>query len=198
MDKKRAAMLLLPSPLYSGERGRGRGGKTPSPPHPRPSPPSTGARGERQRPGTLAAPDGGMRRNHDGSTNRDRVRCTGRSADPMTHDEAFLRDIIEHAEDDTPRLVYADWLDDHGDPDRAEFIRLQCRLATLPVGDPRQPELAARERELLDAHAATWLRPMPDWVGGCEFRRGLVAAVRAKACDFLGRAEELWRVAPVD
>ena len=28
--------------------------------------------------------------------------------------------------DDLPKLVFADWLDEHGDPERAEFIRLQC------------------------------------------------------------------------
>jgi uncharacterized protein (TIGR02996 family) len=47
----------------------------------------------------------------------------------MTHDEAFLQAMIETPDDDTPRLVYADWLDEHGDPDRAEFIRIQCELA---------------------------------------------------------------------
>ena len=33
--------------------------------------------------------------------------------------DAFLRDIIEHRDDDAPRLVYADWLEDHGERDRA-------------------------------------------------------------------------------
>src|SRR5262249_2329375 len=42
---------------------------------------------------------------------------------PMSLEAAFLRDIRESAEDDTPRLVYADWLEEHGDADRAEFIR---------------------------------------------------------------------------
>ena len=42
-----------------------------------------------------------------------------------THEEAFLEDIVAHPDDDAPRLVFADWLDDHGDADRAEFIRLQ-------------------------------------------------------------------------
>jgi len=36
--------------------------------------------------------------------------------------------VIAHAEDDTPRLVYADWLDENGDPDRAAFIRTQVAL----------------------------------------------------------------------
>ena len=43
----------------------------------------------------------------------------------MTHEEAFLRDILEHPDDDGRRLIFADWLEDNGDPDRAEFIRVQ-------------------------------------------------------------------------
>jgi uncharacterized protein (TIGR02996 family) len=42
---------------------------------------------------------------------------------------ALLADILEYPEDDTPRLIYADWLDEHGEADRAEFIRVQCGLA---------------------------------------------------------------------
>jgi uncharacterized protein (TIGR02996 family) len=45
--------------------------------------------------------------------------------------QAFLRSIIENWEDDTPRLVYADWLEEHGNADRAEFIRVQCELARM-------------------------------------------------------------------
>jgi uncharacterized protein (TIGR02996 family) len=59
----------------------------------------------------------------------------------MTSDEAFLRDICEHPEDDAPRLVYADWLEEHGNPERAEFIRVQCRLAALPEDDPAHDAL---------------------------------------------------------
>lgn len=40
----------------------------------------------------------------------------------------FIADIIEHPEDDSIRLIYADWLEDHGDPERAEFIRVQVEL----------------------------------------------------------------------
>jgi uncharacterized protein (TIGR02996 family) len=37
--------------------------------------------------------------------------------------------ICEHPADDEPRMVMADWLDDNGQPERAEFIRLQLFLA---------------------------------------------------------------------
>ncbi len=45
---------------------------------------------------------------------------------------AFLSDIIEYPEDDTPRLVFADWLMDHGQEERGEFIAVQCALARYP------------------------------------------------------------------
>jgi uncharacterized protein (TIGR02996 family) len=57
--------------------------------------------------------------------------------------------IVAHADEDTPRLAYADWLDEHGDPDRAEFIRVQCRLAETPPGDPDWVDLTERQDELV-------------------------------------------------
>src|SRR5262249_22464510 len=42
---------------------------------------------------------------------------------------ALLRAIIANPDDDTPRLVYADWLQEHDDPERAEYIRVQCQIA---------------------------------------------------------------------
>ncbi len=44
--------------------------------------------------------------------------------------EAFLADIIAHRDDDTPRMIYADWLEDEGEAERAEFIRVQVELAS--------------------------------------------------------------------
>jgi uncharacterized protein (TIGR02996 family) len=47
----------------------------------------------------------------------------------MTPQEAFLKAIQEQPEDDGPRLMYADWLEERGDP-RGEFIRVQCQPRT--------------------------------------------------------------------
>jgi uncharacterized protein (TIGR02996 family) len=94
-----------------------------------------------------------------------------------TTEEAFLKDIEAHPEDDTPRLIYADWLSDRDDPVRAargEFIRLQCRLARLPADDPGRPALAARERELLSEFEAEWLGPDVSPELGWVFERGFV------------------------
>jgi uncharacterized protein (TIGR02996 family) len=46
--------------------------------------------------------------------------------------------IVREPEEDTPRLMYADWLEENGDPERAEFIRLQVELSRMP---PKPREL---------------------------------------------------------
>jgi uncharacterized protein (TIGR02996 family) len=77
----------------------------------------------------------------------------------MRLEQAFLHDIAV-SPDDTPRLVYADWLEDNGRTERAEFIRLQCELARTPPGSPGQREREARVHELLTAHEADWIEPL--------------------------------------
>lgn len=49
----------------------------------------------------------------------------------MSDRSAFLVAIIAAPDDDTPRLVFADWLQERGEDARAEFIRVQCELARL-------------------------------------------------------------------
>jgi uncharacterized protein (TIGR02996 family) len=51
--------------------------------------------------------------------------------------DALLHAILDDPADDTPRLVYADWLEENGDASgrlRAEFIRLQMELAQIVPG----------------------------------------------------------------
>lgn len=50
----------------------------------------------------------------------------------MIDREAMLAVVRENPADDLPRLVFADWLDDHGEADRAAFVRVQVELARLP------------------------------------------------------------------
>jgi uncharacterized protein (TIGR02996 family) len=55
----------------------------------------------------------------------------------MTHSPELLQSLLADPNDDLPRLVLADWLDDNDQPARAEFIRVQCELAELVVcGNP--------------------------------------------------------------
>src|SRR5262245_31292460 len=72
--------------------------------------------------------------------------------------QPFLRTICENPDDDAPRLVYADWLDENGDADRAEFIRLHVQLAR----EPDAPGLEQRCEELFRQHWPRWVAELPD------------------------------------
>jgi uncharacterized protein (TIGR02996 family) len=72
---------------------------------------------------------------------------------------ALLRAIGADPEDDTPRLVYADWLDEHGPTDadraRAEFLRVACKLKPkVRITKDEQAWLAANWRRLVPTLAA--------------------------------------------
>lgn len=72
----------------------------------------------------------------------------------MSDEAALLHAIHANPDDDTPRLVYADWLDENGQPERAEFIRLQVRLDAIPSWNDERERIRGRESELLRAHRA--------------------------------------------
>jgi uncharacterized protein (TIGR02996 family) len=92
----------------------------------------------------------------------------------MNAAEPFLRAIHDRPDDDAPRLVYADWLDDRGDAARAGFIRVQCALARAAANDPRRPAWQARERELLERHHTEWGGLMHELFSNLDFRRGFL------------------------
>jgi uncharacterized protein (TIGR02996 family) len=118
----------------------------------------------------------------------------------VSHDQAFLDDIIAHPADDAPRLIYADWLQDHDQPHRAEFIRLQCRLATLPEDDPDRFALEERETQLLLVHSKTWRPDLPKWGRtGEEFplHRGFLGGVSITATAFLKHGATLAAALPL-
>jgi uncharacterized protein (TIGR02996 family) len=66
----------------------------------------------------------------------------------MTDCDALLAAILTNPDEDTPRLVYADWLQENDEPERAEFIRLQCRLEQISRRSVEGRWLAKREQEL--------------------------------------------------
>src|SRR4051794_20166340 len=111
----------------------------------------------------------------------------------MASHQAFLADIIECPDDDAPRLVYADWLDDNGDADRAELIRAQCESARLPECDRRRLLLEARAAELLAAHGRAWLGPLAGLVSRPVFRRGFLDQAALGARRLLESGDELFR-----
>jgi uncharacterized protein (TIGR02996 family) len=65
----------------------------------------------------------------------------------VSEEEAFIRAIVDSPGDDTPRLVYADWLDDRADP-RGPYLRAELewakpwRTGERPADSPQLRDLA--------------------------------------------------------
>lgn len=114
----------------------------------------------------------------------------------QTEAEAFLQRIRAYPDDDAQRLIFADWLDEEGDP-RGRFVRVQLALAHLPEGDRARPALLAEERQLLAVHRDEWEAPFRGLVSGPVFRRGFVDEVKVEAKQFLQHAHRIFDVAPV-
>ena len=115
----------------------------------------------------------------------------------MTEAEAFLAGIIENPDDDGLRLVYADWLEEHGQPERAELIRLQVGRARMLGVAPRPGFSEAREWELLHEHESAWAGHLRGWTNGVRFRRGFVEEVTLRPEAYLEHADALFQAAPV-
>jgi uncharacterized protein (TIGR02996 family) len=69
-----------------------------------------------------------------------------------TSEEGFLRAIAEQPYEVAHRLVYADWLEERGDP-KAEKVRAQCRYR-LPITSEETRHLAAIAAARDEAHAS--------------------------------------------
>jgi uncharacterized protein (TIGR02996 family) len=100
--------------------------------------------------------------------------------------DGFLDAIVAEPDNDTHRLIYADWLDDQGDADRAAFIRAQCALANLRSGDPEWVEHRVREYELWRANRDAWLAEAPKWTyrRNLKFRRGFPAQIQCGGKEY--------------
>lgn len=109
----------------------------------------------------------------------------------FTDEQPFLDAIFERYDDDRPRLVYADFLDDAGESERAELIRVQLALARLGEDDPRRPLLNDRKDELLAQNRAAWTAALAGLVESIDFRRGIPDSASVDAATFLERGDEL-------
>jgi uncharacterized protein (TIGR02996 family) len=109
----------------------------------------------------------------------------------MTDPVGLRAAVRENPEDDTLRLAFADWFDEHGDPDRADFLRTQVELGRTPQEDDRRTALEIRERELLAGHAAGWAAPRPVFPGflpseSREERKGFWSVFRRGFLEGIG------------
>lgn len=133
----------------------------------------------------------------------------------FTDSDALLAAIRESPQDDAPRLIYADWLDENGQAERAEFLRVQCELAAMErrhylectsttKRSMESNSLRRRERELWRANWQDWFGEQHDLLfknqagefgvgtfrngnGGYEFSRGFLSRVTCRMEDWVGR-----------
>jgi len=93
--------------------------------------------------------------------------------------QPFLDAIIANPGEDGPRLVFADYLEEQGECDRAELIRVQCKISAIQTECGGSDEfykrlfhanhdcqcltcvLVRREHELLGNHWTEWYTPFP-------------------------------------
>lgn len=119
----------------------------------------------------------------------------------MTDESAMLAAIWAHPSDDLVRLVYADWLDEHDQQERAEFIRLQCERARIEQhwdAADQLPEIKRREEELWTAHRQAWRAGLPRALRNSPFRRGFVYPWRVFGGEkFLGLQSDALNAAPI-
>jgi uncharacterized protein (TIGR02996 family) len=116
--------------------------------------------------------------------------------------EALLATILADPADDAPRLVYADWLEEHGETERAEFIRLQ-------IADPQSPDtpwdkFPARQRELWGRNSRRWISIGNEYdqleflaVGIDQYRRGFIERIRVSWALWFAHADRVRRFTPL-
>lgn len=124
-----------------------------------------------------------------------------RAPKPAAEEQAFLNAILAAPDDDTPRLVFADWLDERGTGDdaaRAALIRAQCRAEALPAGSEERHKLEREAKAVLKQHGGGWTKTlMTKWYAdGWAFRRGFLDSVEMSATMFTRNAKALFEQYP--
>ncbi|MDY3551208.1 TIGR02996 domain-containing protein [Gemmata sp. JC717] len=120
--------------------------------------------------------------------------------------DALLDAIFDAPDDDTPRLVYADWLQEHGQEAHAQFIRLQCAAARYPLWSDEANRLweeIGRVWTRLDEE--WWPATRDDWnlsngarLDATHFHRGFLGNRLGLTCDQLARyGETCWPWLPL-
>jgi uncharacterized protein (TIGR02996 family) len=114
----------------------------------------------------------------------------------MTHGDAFLQAVLAEPDDDAPRLIYADWLEERGDP-RGAFIRLQCALERIVPADLARPDLEDEAGDLLHQNEEEWTAPLRGIASEWRFRRGFVEEATVAGDEFLARGDDLFSEFPI-
>lgn len=115
----------------------------------------------------------------------------------MSDRAALVAAIAAGQNDDLPKLVFADWLEENGEPDRAEFVRLSVTYHREASTFPPTPDPAKATRigELFITHYRDWLGPV---YGALAQPMPALEATQSRPVrlGFRESLAETWRVAP--
>ncbi|MGN6110502.1 MAG: TIGR02996 domain-containing protein [Kofleriaceae bacterium] len=116
----------------------------------------------------------------------------------MSTEAVLLAAIAENPDDEAAWLVYADWLQQRGDP-RGELVQLESALAEMDDLDERRRSTTMRIRELREAHTAAWLAPyraLEDRGVWIQLDRGIPSRVRGTSRALAAAAADIIALAP--
>jgi uncharacterized protein (TIGR02996 family) len=117
----------------------------------------------------------------------------------MSDHDALLLAVLDSPDEDAPRLVFADFLQEAGEDDRAAFIRDQIELAKTPEWEPFA--VRWRRRPIEEQAGDRWRPTLPwadYWNPSRPFRRGLGYAVKVgQIWQLLEAGERLFASAPI-
>jgi uncharacterized protein (TIGR02996 family) len=117
--------------------------------------------------------------------------------------DALRQAVLASPDDDLPRLVFADYLEETGDPDRAAFIRAQIELAKTPEYEPFAVLCKTRKREWLtgDRWAGDQFDPFirhSTYYPEPQFRRGFQWCVGLAYPQHIDTVEHLLGEHPIE
>jgi uncharacterized protein (TIGR02996 family) len=125
----------------------------------------------------------------------------------MTDGDAILRSVLATPEDDAPRLILSDWLDENGDHERAALIRRMVALPTYRLiwtrkakhvkhlHNERVRDVRGLKGRLAELCRADWLDKQD--VERVVMRRGFVEAITMATAAFIRDARQLFAFHPI-
>lgn len=121
----------------------------------------------------------------------------------MNERDSLLSAVRSQPDDDLPRLVFADWLEESGHPAeaaRAAFIRTQIDLAALPADSPEIAPLRERVLELRTHFQDEWdqlfAEEPPNLVEVIR-RRGFVDEIHGPIDQLIRHGPRMFNIAPI-
>ena len=111
---------------------------------------------------------------------------------------ALLAAIVAQPDEDTARLVYADWLQEHDDEPQAQFIRGWIKFAKMKGETPKRHKMGKDLRKLEMEHGRQWLQPLGLEGASPNFKRGIAESVAYTDIEaYFCEEEALFRLLPV-